>query len=882
MSQQEKRMQRRGFVVSHTHWDRAWYLPFQAYRLRLVRMVDDLLELLETDASFRCFTLDGQTVLLEDYLEIRPQNRGRLQQLVHAGRLLIGPWYTLPDLFIPCGEAVIRNLQFGRESAREFGEVMNVGYLPDPFGHFAQLPQILRGFAINSFIFMRGAGEFIKDTGSLFDWRAPDGSSVLAIYLRDGYLSAGALGHPSAFGRYDGCQATTEEAEKRINAAMQLLEPLQRESSFLLPNGCDHMPPQKDLPALLQDLNRMNPDLTLTHACFPEFIDAVRNENCAHSSFEGDLIGNIHHPILLSVYSTRMYLKQQNRQAEYDLIRIAEPLLAGISRIVGIRDSKPFLDLAWRLLLRNHAHDNICGCSIDEVHDEDEVRFAEISTISRTLVTEALEGMVLKGLMAPANGLNSEKPAAEVLLFNPHPFSVKSRISCAFLIPNPDGEFSPPAAERKIAAISAQGEKLPVTVNASEAMVARSAYLETTWGRRYHVNVQAELPPLGYQIVSFSETGEKPDPASEIDGTQNRLNLLDKFSIQRFQEDLCFEYESDTGDTYSFGPAAYEPPQVAEIANAYWQPEKGGLVSLKYQLAAGSFSDHESTDHSQHLALEVEVTPGEENGLEFRVRYENRWSGGRLRALLPLGFVTESFVVDSHFRLAGRALPADVEPQRPYPGEKPYDTFHQHEFAFAENGAIRTWVANRGNPEISLVKRGNQSWFALTLHRSVSMLSVTGGALRQCGAGPAIPVAGARCLRQFEHRFAWGTGELSRTEVVRLATQFANPVYAQELPYLPQAPSKGSVPRWLSLCEIDDAWIRMTACRPWHEKGMVMRLYNMSGESREVNLRTGNFSQAWCLAALDDEWNPATEQPLLNGNINFTIEPYAIRTVIVK
>ena len=191
----------------------------------------------------------------------------------------------------------------------------------------------------------------------------------------------------------------------------------------------------------------------MLHASFPEFITALREENCQHASYQGDLLGNLHHPILLSVYSTRMYLKQLNRQAEYDLIRIAEPLLAGIARIVGIRDSKPFLDLAWRLLLRNHAHDDICGCSVDEVHGENEARFAEISSIARTLVTEALERLVMKGLTAPANNPYPAGRSSDVFLFNPHPFSVKAQISCAFLVPNPGGEFSPPTAQSKIMAI---------------------------------------------------------------------------------------------------------------------------------------------------------------------------------------------------------------------------------------------------------------------------------------------------------------------------------------------------------------------------------------------------------------------------------------------
>lgn len=632
----------------------------------------------------------------------------------------------------------------------------------------------------------------------------------------------------------------------------------------------------------------------MLHASFPEFITALREENCQHASYQGDLLGNLHHPILLSVYSTRMYLKQLNRQAEYDLIRIAEPLLAGIARIVGIRDSKPFLDLAWRLLLRNHAHDDICGCSVDEVHGENEARFAEISSIARTLVTEALERLVMKGLTAPANNPYPAGRSSDVFLFNPHPFSVKAQISCAFLVPNPGGEFSPPTAQSKIMAISAQGKELPVFVDASEGMVTRSAYLETTWGRRYNVTVPVEMPPLGYQIVRFSETGEQPAPVADkheprletdhisVTAADKCLSLVDKTGGRSFAEVLRFEYESDAGDTYSFSPIAGEQPQLATMSDAFWNPQRGGSLSLTWRLESKQSSECESGGRDIPLELHVDVWPGRQNGLEFRVRYENRRTGGRLRALLPLGFTSESLVVDSHFRLAGRVLPADVEPQRPYPGEKPYDTFHQHEFAFAESGETRTWLANRGNPEISLVKRDNQTWFALTLHRSVAMLSVTGGAIRQCGAGPAVPVPGAQCLRNFEHNFAWGTGELSKPDVVRLATMFANPVYAQELPYLPQAPRNGSISRNQSFCEISDPWVRITACRPRQQGGMIVRLYNMCGESREVELRTGFLTMAWCLATLDDEWNSKTEKQLHNGSINFTIEPYAIRTVIVK
>ncbi|MFM9011297.1 MAG: glycoside hydrolase, partial [Planctomycetota bacterium] len=186
--------QRTGIVVPHTHWDRAWYLPFQAYRLRLVEMVAELLDLLES-GTLPNFVLDGQTVVLEDHLAIRPQDRPRIRTLVEAGRLRLGPWYTMPDCFLARPESLIRNLQRGIGIASEHGGASRVGYVPDSFGHFAQLPQILAGFGIDSFLFMRGMPVEVRDRdGAIFTWRAPDGSEVLATFLREGYFPLGALG----------------------------------------------------------------------------------------------------------------------------------------------------------------------------------------------------------------------------------------------------------------------------------------------------------------------------------------------------------------------------------------------------------------------------------------------------------------------------------------------------------------------------------------------------------------------------------------------------------------------------------------------------------------------------------------------------------------
>src|SRR5207245_383965 len=182
-----RRQRWRAFVVPHTHWDREWYERFEGYRARLVPMVSRLLGILEHDPAFRSFTFDGQTIALQDYLEKRPEDRARGEALVRAERLFVGPWHVLADLLLVSGESVIRNLQEGLRVSGELGRAARVAYVADPFGHPAQLPQILRGFGYDTYIFARGMGDEGEAVGAEFRWEAPSGDRVRAAHLVDHY-----------------------------------------------------------------------------------------------------------------------------------------------------------------------------------------------------------------------------------------------------------------------------------------------------------------------------------------------------------------------------------------------------------------------------------------------------------------------------------------------------------------------------------------------------------------------------------------------------------------------------------------------------------------------------------------------------------------------
>jgi len=174
-------------VVPHTHWDREWYLTFEEFRYWLVRALDQVVKHGEHDPDFR-LVLDGQVLPLLDYLAIRPEQEEKLRKLIESGRLQIGPWYTQPDEFLVSGEALIRNLLLGHRIAHRFGSVMKDGYIPDSFGHLAQLPQILQGFGIDTVFIMRGADQICENIGKgEFLWQGPDGSEVFVHVFTEGY-----------------------------------------------------------------------------------------------------------------------------------------------------------------------------------------------------------------------------------------------------------------------------------------------------------------------------------------------------------------------------------------------------------------------------------------------------------------------------------------------------------------------------------------------------------------------------------------------------------------------------------------------------------------------------------------------------------------------
>ncbi|MGH0035477.1 MAG: hypothetical protein ACQGVK_10685 [Myxococcota bacterium] len=390
-------------LVPHTHWDREWYRTHEQFRTRLVELIDRVLELLESDPGFRHFTLDGQSVVLDDYLEVRPRAAERIAKLVSAGRLFVGPWYVLPDEWLVSAEALVRNLRLGMARADAAGGSMRLGYVPDQFGHVGQLPQIFAGMGFDAAALWRGVGANVGET--LFDWEAPDGTRLLTVHLARSYSNAANL--PSDPAALAG----------RLRGEIEGLGRRSRIPTLLLMAGTDHALPDPRLPRSVEAALADLPGVTAEIGHLPGFVARARAEAPPDRPLHrGELRSGLRSPLLPGCASARTPQKQQDFVNDRWLTRYWEPLAAWWGALGG-RVDREWLDLAWRIALENHPHDSICGCSVDAVHEQMETRFARVREIAEAQVDRIWADLAAH--IRPPAGPGDGSPAPAFGVWNP-------------------------------------------------------------------------------------------------------------------------------------------------------------------------------------------------------------------------------------------------------------------------------------------------------------------------------------------------------------------------------------------------------------------------------------------------------------------------------
>lgn len=841
-------------LVSHTHWDRAWYCTFQEYRIRLVRLVDRLLNILENDPEFRVFMLDGQMSVLEDYLEVRPEHTEKLQNYCKTGRLQVGPWYVLADEFLVSPEALIRNLMAGHRMGLAYGGVMKVGYVPDGFGHIAQLPQILRGFGIDNAIFWRGMGADGDRLGTEFEWHAPDSSCVTTILMPWGYHNVTNLGYAIHWGDVSQMQFDWELALGKIEGALEKLKPMANTGALLLMNGIDHAEAEPRIPEVIRRANAQLSGVEIHHGTLLEHLRRVRDSGVDLPAFEGEFRWGRYSEILQGVYSTRIHLKQQNHAGETLLERYMEPL-AALAWLSGadVPEGTPALAaLAWRWLLLNHPHDDIYGSGIDEVHHEMAFRFSQSRQVAQALIRDNLRYLARQVDMTGQEG-------TPVLVYNPLSWA-RDEIVEALI----EFEFDDPKAEH-FRLVDSAGRVVPHQVIEDEQRFWMEV-LKPNRKRCVRVLFPAHVPALGWATYYAQPASGQPAAALDLQiserGAENRflaftladdggLTVTDKLTGQTYTGLHHFYDTEDAGDEYSYCPL----PQFSQTITTAGTPaaitrEEAGpcraafRVERTLNIPAGLTADRQRRS-AETVALPVVshlYLYAGQPGVYITTEIENQAHDHKLSVHFPTGLRVAQAHVDESFMVAAREL---HQPDSTGWVEDPSPLMHQRTFADLSDGARGLAVLNRGLPSVEISEDGA---IDLTLLRSVGWLSRDDLWVRRVAAGPLVPTPGAQCLGPYRYEYAILPHAGDWQKVYPVAHNYNAPMLARRADTHPGLelhemnitgddprlvtpipwPRGGSLPPDFSVIQIESPLLVLSAVRRSERDTLIVRFYNIT------------------------------------------------------
>lgn len=869
------------FVVPHTHWDRAWYLPFEEFRIRLVRMFDKLLRIYRTNPRFNAFSFDGQTVVLEDYLEIRPENEKAIRNLVRERKLAIGPWYVLPDEFLVSGESVIRNLLIGHRIAGRFGRVMKVGYIPDPFGHISQMPQILNGFGIDSLIFSRGSGQKVRDAGLVFQWFAPDGRSCVYAILQAGmYANLGLWGVPPGE-PMDTLNVDYDLALRQVQGLIALMEKRRNPTRILLfNNGLDHAPAQPNVPEMVDYINANQNRAVLIQGTFEDFVDAMRKDVKELASLSGELHEGMETGLLSGVFSTRMYLKQANAAAQVVFEKLSEPL-ATFAWLLGEEYPEEFLLHGWKELLKSHPHDDIGGCSVDAVHEEDMDRFRRAHQIGRTISSQALGDIGRRIHAAEGRG---------ILVYNPLSFPTTGEVTLR--IP-----FRKAALPREPQLHDPSGRLVPSSIEWEGFSENLPDDKRSDFGELNVAFLPENVPPFGYRLYALREgqktqTGTSPDVdtscieneffrlSANPDGT---LTLLDKQMNTIYEGLHFFEDVEDAGDEYDHSPLpAYRSATITSHGTvarikvrrpvSYRQTIE---IDLKLAVPRGLTPDRTArSDKMMSLPIHTRVTLFRGiRRVDFETTVENRVQDHRLRVGFPTRIRSFYAFAESKFDVIRRPLRIARYTQRYY--QPPASTKQAETFVDVHNEKRGFALLNRGLPEYEARREATGVTLYQTLFRSVGWLSRPDLQTRREGAGPAIQTPGAQMLGTwtFHYSIVPHRGTWEEARIWQAAHSFSVPLVAHEC-----QPGQGDLPAELSFLSVEPPAIPVSAIKQSKSKrSLVVRLFNPT--PRVVNLDLRFFRPLVRAHRLRLDETPLASIPVSDGNrVNVSVGKKEIAT----
>lgn len=815
-------------LVFQTHWDREWYYPFETFRLRLVSVIDRIVIALEK-GEIACFVLDGQTLPILDYLEVAsPNQKERFSHFVKNGQIVVGPWFIAMDEFLVQGESIIRNLEIGEEIASSFGQNQRFGYLPDTFGHIGQMPQILKNFDIEAAMMWRG----INLDESEFLWEGVDGSQLFTIYLTEGY--------------YQPLMNQQNFLNDTIHY-LQKIAPKAKTSHLLLTAGGDHLTPiNQDLASRIQTLQAALPEMKFQVNDYLGYVKVVKQEIDFRTLtiLKGELDSNQKSYILPNVWSTRSYLKITNQWLEDRLLYQIEPLMA-YTYLFHNHSPKAFLRHIWKTVLENQPHDSICGCSVDSVHQENEMRAQKAFQMIDSFHSKILHDAMFRSLWFYQNAIPSIESDDRVFsVFNPHLTPYSGIVKGSLFLHQQH-------ALEAFELITENQTIIPVHIRQMttdrlfESPLDYPPFFRS--GKRYEVEFYVKnMKPFAAQTFHIQASPTKPLLQEGFSAIENEfyhisVNPNGSLKIKNHKSEVLYDQWNllysglDAGDSYNYSKPVHDQFSFPKLTAPATVLLSSFAQTLSYHLTLkqpkGLRSDRQGPSYELvDTPIEMHVTLFHEHPIiHVETTIHQNANDHRLRVTFPTKSLIKESVADSAFELTHRVANRNEEYDAPRQKEVAVAVDHSLSMIHLQDGSHSLAFFHRGLHEYQTIHKGDHTALEMTLTRSVSHLSRDDFRSRGGAAGPNLPTPDAQVNRimNIDYAFSIQSTPQSSEACYQMAHEYRHRAFIV----------RGSNPAFQkSLIASSNPFIFCSSTRMIQEKVLEVRLWNPKGEEMTTEL----------------------------------------------
>jgi mannosylglycerate hydrolase len=857
-------------IVSNTHWDREFRRSFEKTRRALLTMMDITIDILEKDPQYHSFTMDGHCIMIDDYLEMRPEKTGAVKKLVSEGRLIIGPYYTLAEQFSISHEALVRNLIWGRKTIEKYGGKMGtVAYTPSSWGQTGQLPQILDSFGLKRMMFYRGISHHEADAEYI--WSAPDGTRVMAsrfaVYARYNWYYQvhraitrdRVLEKDYIWGQYD--ELPIREADEYLEdgGSYELRQPSLHYDPSRLKKAIEDMVETEGRHFTTEVFLAMNGhDISAAHPLESMIIEDAKKVlgdkyRFEHTDLEGFWKEAEKHldmdslPVLTGerraylkegmwtylfpgTISTRTYLKQKDFSAYTKLVYFSEPLASMAMVLCGGYPSN-YLDRGWRHLLSNHTHDANGGCAPDVVCEDMEYRYRVVSDVS-DIVSEDSMYHIIENLSPEGIDHN----ALLLTVFNTLPFKRDALASLDIEVPRMFGA-------RSVDLCGADGTVMSrIQPVASERS---SVFIDSVWDvptildsdrLRFYAKLD-DLPAMGYRtyIIKPSKTEKRkirtmitgPDSMENTrirvkvnaDGT---LDITNKKSGRKYSGLNYLSDQGEGGNAWKHEDLVFDKKYISTgIKASVAVIESGELtsaISAEYSFSVPVDYENGKTRNSRmtEIPVKMEYRLEKDSGtVKVRAQLNNTARDHWLRTNFPTGLKTDKTWADSHFDVVSRPI---AIPDGTGWVEMPRGTHPLRTFVSMDDGKDGIALMPKGIFEYEAFE-DDCGTLALTLIRACRIKLVVSNEKVTELRDEGIQCPG---MQLFEYAINIFEGSWENGEILAKAAEYYAPVRSAA-----SGRGRGKLPLEGSLFSLDSRNMHVTCVKKAEDgAGLVIRFFN--------------------------------------------------------